>query len=109
MVYVIVFVPFLMLIVWIFIATRNCPASCPECQYPMSRFQSPFTKTRRQWLNGGFQCARCHCEIDLSGRVLEREKPEQYISPIIVGIITFVLLGGTLVLPLVMIGILLRR
>ena len=41
---------------------------CPDCGRPLPHFQSPFTKTRRQWVEGGFQCRDCGCETDLAGR-----------------------------------------
>jgi len=42
--------------------------NCPDCGTRLPNFQSPFTKTRRQWLEGGFLCLNCGCETDLSGR-----------------------------------------
>ena len=44
---------------------------CPDCGARLSGFQSPFTKTRRQWLEGGYLCRRCGCEVDLSGHKVE--------------------------------------
>ena len=41
--------------------------SCPECGNPLPSFQSPLTKTKRQWLEGGFLCYHCGCESDISG------------------------------------------
>ena len=41
--------------------------NCPDCGARMPAFQSPFTKTRRQWLEGGYLCRRCGCETDLAG------------------------------------------
>ncbi len=52
------------------IGTRHMPATCPECQNPLSRFQSPYTKTRRQWLYGGYQCSNCSSELDQQGVVV---------------------------------------
>ena len=42
--------------------------NCPDCGARMPVLQSPFTKTRRQWLEGGYLCRRCGCETDLTGR-----------------------------------------
>jgi hypothetical protein len=41
--------------------------NCPDCGAQLSNFQSPFTKTKRQWLEGGYLCRHCGCESDLSG------------------------------------------
>lgn len=41
--------------------------SCPVCEKPLPRLQSPFAKTKRQWLEGGYRCQQCGCETDLAG------------------------------------------
>ena len=56
-------------VVLLFFGTRR--VNCPECGARLSNFQSPFTKTRRQWLEGGYLCRRCGCEVDLSGHKVE--------------------------------------
>jgi len=40
---------------------------CPDCNKPLSPLQSPFTKTRRQWVEGGKVCQNCGCETDSTG------------------------------------------
>jgi len=45
--------------------------NCPNCGARMPALQSPFTKNRRQWLEGGYLCRRCGCETDLAGRKIE--------------------------------------
>lgn len=45
--------------------------NCPGCGARLYGLQSPFTKTRRQWLEGGYLCSRCGCETDLAGRKVE--------------------------------------
>lgn len=47
---------------------------CPDCGARLSNFQSPFTKTRRQWLEGGYRCQRCGCESDLEGHKVENRR-----------------------------------
>lgn len=42
--------------------------SCPDCGATLSGFQSPFRKSRRQWLEGGYRCHHCGCETDLAGK-----------------------------------------
>jgi hypothetical protein len=45
--------------------------NCPDCAARLSAWQSPFTKTRRQWLEGGYLCRRCGCETDVAGHKIE--------------------------------------
>lgn len=56
--------PFLVFIV-IILARR--PPGCPDCGARLGVFQSRLTKTKRQWVEGGFLCQRCGCESDRSG------------------------------------------
>lgn len=65
---VLAFVPFFLLL--IVHGARQRP--CPACGAPLSGFQSPLTKTRRQWVEGGYLCRRCGCE---SGRAGGRMAP----------------------------------
>jgi hypothetical protein len=44
---------------------------CPDCGTPLPRFISPQTKTKRQWLEGGWICPTCGIEVDASGRKAE--------------------------------------
>ena len=41
---------------------------CPACGERLPNFQSPFTKTPRQWFEGGYVCPACGCEADARGR-----------------------------------------
>jgi hypothetical protein len=45
--------------------------NCPDCGARLPCLQSPFTKTRRQWLEGGYLCGRFGCETDLAGHKIE--------------------------------------
>ena len=46
---------------------KNCP-DCPTCDQPLSILQSPLTKTKRQWREGGYVCKNCGCQVDLAGK-----------------------------------------
>lgn len=59
---ILVFVPFFLLL--FLLGTRRRP--CPTCGVRLSGFQSPLTKTRRQWVEGGYLCQQCGCESDLT-------------------------------------------
>ena len=50
------------------IALRPRRKTCPDCSQPLSRFQSPFTKTRRMWIEGGYLCSHCGCEVSMDGQ-----------------------------------------
>jgi hypothetical protein len=58
------FVPFFVFLLAFSLRRRNCP----DCGRPLPRIQSPFTKTRRQWAEGGYLCRSCGCETDLAGK-----------------------------------------
>ena len=80
--------PLIAVIVFTLVATRNCPASCPDCNSSISRFQSPITKTKRQWIHGGFRCTNCDCQLDIRGNIVESEQtaPASFVAWI--GLIT---------------------
>lgn len=59
------FVPFFLWLIFFGMGGRK---TCPDCNLPLQCFQSPFTKTRRQWLKGGYLCKNCGCESDMAGR-----------------------------------------
>jgi hypothetical protein len=58
------FVPFFVIL----LGFRRRRRNCPDCGEPLPRIQSPFTKTRRQWVEGGYLCGSCGCETDLAGQ-----------------------------------------
>lgn len=60
---VLAFAPFFLLLILHGSRRRSCTA----CGGPLFGFQSPLTKLRRQWIEGGYLCQRCGCESDLSG------------------------------------------
>ena len=64
-----VFLPLLMFVpgfvaLWTFYRQRR---DCPNCGSPLSGIQSPFTKTWRQWVEGGYLCQNCGCQTNLAG------------------------------------------
>jgi hypothetical protein len=59
------FVPFFVIFVFL-IRRRQQP--CPDCGEPLPRIQSPLKMTKRQWLEGGYICPKCGCEVDTAGR-----------------------------------------
>lgn len=61
-------VPFAGFFVWLFLFGFRQRRACPDCRQPLSFLQSPFTKTRRQWWEGGYLCPNCGCEADMAGR-----------------------------------------
>jgi hypothetical protein len=65
--------------------------------------QSPFTKTKRQWIEGGYVCTKCACETDQTGRRVPQNTPLRFrsfvtatialiLAAIIAGLLLFVLL-----------------
>jgi hypothetical protein len=66
------FVPFFVFLFAFGLRRRDCP----DCGRPLPLIQSPFTKTRRQWAEGGYLCQNCGCETDLAGeKVAPRTGP----------------------------------
>jgi hypothetical protein len=59
--------PFIVFFAWLFIFGMERAKTCPECHKPLPLLQSPFTKTKRQWLEGGYVCPNCGSESDRSG------------------------------------------
>jgi len=59
--------PFVLFFAWLFLFGMRRRKPCPDCGNPRPSFQSPLTKTKRQWIEGGFICYHCGCESDISG------------------------------------------
>ena len=94
--------PLLVTLLFILIATRKCPAECPDCHHPMSRFQSPFTKTKRQWMYGGFLCSNCGCELNLDGTKVSGGGGSELLSPWRARLLIAVMIGLGLAAPLLL-------
>ena len=60
--------PFAAFFAWLFLFGFTRPKMCSNCNHPLLSVQSPFRKSRRQWLLGGYYCHRCGCESDIRGR-----------------------------------------
>jgi len=82
--------PFLVFFVWL-ILLRAPRRYCPDCGTLLASFQSPFTKTKRQWIEGGFVCRRCGCESDLSGNKVAADSSQE---PLIRGLALVALAAG---------------
>ena len=71
------FLAFILFFGWIVLFNCGCRKACPDCKNPLPRIQSPFTKTRRQWIKGGYLCPNCGCETDIRGvKVSEGTAPQ---------------------------------
>ena len=58
--------PFAFFFAWLLVSSAGKRA-CPDCGATLDILQSPFTKSRRQWEQGGYLCRNCGCESDRSG------------------------------------------
>ncbi len=55
---------------------RQTPRDCPSCRRQLPLWYTPWNRTRRQWVKGGYYCQQCQIEVDLQGnRVSEDESP----------------------------------
>lgn len=59
--------PFAIFFAWLFFTAMRHGKRCPDCSHQLPSFQSPFTKNKRQWIEGGHVCGHCGCETDYSG------------------------------------------
>ena len=64
-----VYLPFLMFLLFFvyLIVFAHQKRSCPDCGQSLNLYQSPRTKTWRQWFEGGFLSQDCGCETTLAG------------------------------------------
>lgn len=62
----IVFAPFFLLLMF-GLKRRHCP----DCEAPLPLLISPLTKTRRQWVEGGWVCRYCGIHVDSNGHKVE--------------------------------------
>ena len=49
--------------------------NCPDCGDTLPIVYSPFNRTRRMWLAGGYLCARCGCETNMAGQKITADTP----------------------------------
>lgn len=59
-------VPFALFFGWL-IFSAGGTVSCENCNAMLPRFQSPLSKTKRQWWEGGVSCLKCGCDCDRRG------------------------------------------
>lgn len=69
------FAPFFIVLFFWFM---RCQRNCPECGEPLPLLLSPFQKTRRQWIEGGYVCAKCGSELDTAGNTVPANAPIRY-------------------------------
>ena len=93
---------FLVLLASCLVARRK---KCPDCGDPLPAFQSPASKTWRQWVEGGYQCRRCGCETTIAGGKVALGAAPSSGSVIK----SAVMLGASLTGPLVLLYILFQR
>jgi hypothetical protein len=68
--------------------------TCPDCNRPLSPFQSPWTKTKRQWIEGGYVCQNCGCEVNIyGGKVAAGTPPKRQSIVLGIGLVTLAVLG----------------
>jgi hypothetical protein len=82
-------VPFAAFFVWLLFFGMQPTKVCPDCNKPLAAIQSPFTKTKRQWAEGGFLCGNCGCETDLNGKKIDAGTPPTRQSIVVmIGVLT---------------------
>jgi hypothetical protein len=96
------FVPFFGFFLWLMMQRLK---SCPDCREPLPVLQSPFTKTKRQWWEGGYVCPKCGCETDIDGRKVAFGTPPKS-SSIVKGVVLVTLAA---IPGVVLLSLLLRR
>ena len=80
---------FAIFFVWLFFNMQS-RQPCPECGKVLSGIQSPLTKTKRQWIEGGFHCTNCGCESDISGdKVVTGTAPKAQSIYLGIALVTF--------------------
>jgi len=92
-----IILPVLILLLFAFfliVVPLRRPGPCPECGKAMPVFQSPLTKTRRQWLAGGYVCQHCGCETNLAGQKVTADSPPARFPIVQVCLLFVAILGG---------------
>jgi hypothetical protein len=93
-----VFAPFFLVLLCLGLRRR----ACPDCGGLLWGFQSPLTKTRRQWVEGGCVCGQCGCETDLAGVRVPGDRPVKSAVPglllVAAALVPGVVLGAVLLL-----------
>jgi len=77
--------PFAIFFAWLFFTALRHRKPCPDRAHPLPSFQSPLTKTKRQWIEGGHICGHCGCEADYSGVKVATGTPPNSVSDRVIG------------------------
>ena len=98
----IAFFPFAFFFLWFFFVVLMVRRkNCPVCNQPLPRIQSPFTKSKRQFWEGGYLCPHCGCETDLEGRqVALGTAPERRSIVLGIGMVMFAMIPAVVLLVL---------
>ncbi len=97
--------PFAVFFAWLFFSGMGRRKVCPDCNERLPPFQSPLTKTKRMWWEGGCVCRNCGCETDSAGN-----KVPAGVGPQRRSIITGIALLTLAVVPaLILLSVLLHR
>lgn len=92
--------PFAGLAIIILLPYLQPARNCPDCGTPLPRFQSSATKTRAQWLRGGYLCSQCGCECDRKGNRLAANSDHRP-APLLGTVLVSTALLGAFLLPVV--------
>jgi hypothetical protein len=73
--------------------------TCPDCGETLSPIQSPFNKTQRQWIEGGYVCTKCACEVDQAGNKVPPNTPLRFGSSVkaAIAIVPLAVIAGLLI------------
>lgn len=95
--------PFAVFFAWLMFFRIGRRKACPDCNQPLPFLQSPFTKTKRQWVEGGCVCQNCGCETDVTGKKVAAGTAPSPRSLIIgVGLLTLTALPTVVLLTLLL-------
>ncbi len=64
--------------------------TCPDCGEPLPRIQSPLKMTKRQWMEGGYTCLKCGCDVDTAGRKVPANTAPR-VGPFVIAIVALTL------------------
>lgn len=69
-------------------------ANCPDCGESLPGLVSPFKKSRRMWLSGGYLCTNCGCETNIAGQKVTSDTPAALFPKLQIAVLTVLLLLG---------------
>src|SRR5262245_30973173 len=76
----IVLAPFAVFFVALALGVFGRRRACPDCGALLPVLCSPFAKSRRMWLEGGYICRSCGCEPNVAGRKVTVSTPPASLS-----------------------------